>query len=91
MSIPELAICASVIVNITWNTHIIVYGNYSISAYAWPVIGELNTTDNMFINDVPVHIGVPGDVSGPISGVPDGIVDIRDINIAVINFLKKEQ
>jgi PKD repeat protein len=76
-------------ITFTWNTTGFAYGYYTISAYAWPLIGELNTTDNMFINDVPVHIGVPGDVSGPISGVPDGIVDIRDINYLVQLFMTR--
>ena len=123
-SIPELPIGASVMVNITWNTKNIALGNYTISAYAWPVIGELNTADNMFIFEVPVHVGVPSNLSGQTPGVPDGIVNIfdiiylvrlfmtkpkspnwdpnadvnndgvvniLDINIAVINFLKKEK
>jgi outer membrane protein assembly factor BamB len=88
-SIPELAIDASVRVNITWNTNGIAYGNYTISAYAWPVIGELNTTNNMFISDVPVHVGVPGDISSSTPGVPDGITNIRDINYLVRLFLTK--
>ena len=34
----------------TWNTTGFALGNYTISAYAWPVSGETDTADNTFVN-----------------------------------------
>ena len=88
-SIPELHTGESKRVNVIWNTNGIAYGNYTISAYAWPVIGELNTADNIFINEIPVHVGVPSNLSGQTPGVPDGIVNIFDIIYLVRLFMTK--
>jgi hypothetical protein len=49
----------------------VVKGNYTISAYAWPVPGETDTADNTF-TDGTIYVGIPGDING------DGIVDIYD-------------
>ena len=38
-------------------------GNYTISAYAWPVQGETDTSDNTFLNGA-VKVSIPGDVDG---------------------------
>jgi hypothetical protein len=46
-----------------WNTTGFAYGNYTISAYAWPVPGETNTLDNNFTGDV-VTVTIPGDING---------------------------
>jgi parallel beta-helix repeat protein len=54
-------------------------GNYSISAYAWPVPGETETDDNNCTCIVSVHVGVPGDVSSATPGVYDGTTNMRDI------------
>ena len=62
-----------------WNTTGYAYGNYTIRATATTVPGETNTTNNSFAFSVPVHVGVPGDVSSATTGVPDGIVNMRDI------------
>jgi parallel beta-helix repeat protein len=67
----------------TWNTSGFAYGNYTISAYAWPVMGETDTDDNRFIDD-RVFISVVGDLGG---GVPpqffncDGKVDGKDLSL----------
>ncbi|MFX1265762.1 MAG: CARDB domain-containing protein, partial [Promethearchaeota archaeon] len=37
-------------VSVAWNTTSAAEGNYTLSAYAWPVPGEVDTTDNTFIN-----------------------------------------
>jgi hypothetical protein len=55
----------------TWNTTGFTYGNYTISAYAWPVPGENNTADNNFTGGV-VTVTIPGDING------DGTVDVYD-------------
>ena len=54
-----------------WNTTHWAHGNYTISAYATPVAGETNATDNTYTDGV-VKIVIPGDING------DGIVDIYD-------------
>jgi hypothetical protein len=55
----------------TWNTTGFAYGNYIISAYAWPVSGENNTANNTFTGGV-VTVTIPGDI------LNDGTVDIYD-------------
>ncbi len=54
-----------------WNTTGFAYGNYTLSAYAWPVPGETDTADNNLTGGT-IYVGLPGDVNG------DGIVDIYD-------------
>lgn len=56
----------------TWNTTGFAKGNYTISAYAEPVPGEILISDNNFTYGT-VYVGIPGDVDG------NGIVDIKDI------------
>jgi hypothetical protein len=55
----------------TWNTGGFAYGNYTISAYAWPVQNEINIGNNNMTGGT-VHVGIPGDING------DGTVDIFD-------------
>jgi hypothetical protein len=59
-------------ITFSWNTSGFVKGNYTISAYAEPVPGETDTTDNTFV-DGWVKVVVPGNVNG------DEIVDTKDI------------
>ena len=70
--IPELLIKTSVTVSITWSTSGIAKGNYTISAYAEPVPGETDTTDNTLVDGV-LYVGIPGDINA------DGKVDMKDI------------
>jgi outer membrane protein assembly factor BamB len=65
---------SSITVVFTWNTTGFAYGNYTISAYAWPVPGETNTEDNNFTSPVTVSLRMLGDVMQPF-----GIVDMRDV------------
>ncbi|MCJ7425102.1 peptidoglycan DD-metalloendopeptidase family protein [Candidatus Bathyarchaeota archaeon] len=58
-----LASGTSSIITFTWDTTGFAYGNYTISAYAWPVQGETNTVDNTFVAGV-VIVTIPGDVDG---------------------------
>jgi hypothetical protein len=46
-----------------WNTTGFAKGNYTIWAYAWPVLGESDTTDNTF-TDGWVILTIPGDIDG---------------------------
>jgi hypothetical protein len=58
-------------VTFTWNTTGVAYGNYTISAYAWPVPNETNTVNNNFTGGT-VYVGIPGDING------DGTVNELD-------------
>ena len=69
----------SVILNFTWYTSGFAKGNYTISAYAWPVPDETDTADNTLI-DGWVFVAMPGDVNA------DGIVDIFDIATFALAF-----
>ncbi len=61
----------SSIITFRWNTTGVVEGNYTIGAYARPVLGETDTADNTLMDGM-VYVGIPGDING------DGIVDIYD-------------
>jgi parallel beta-helix repeat protein len=71
-----LTIGNSATVTFTWNTTGFAKGNYTISAYAWPVPGETYTEDNT-LTDGWVIVTIPGDVNG------DHVVDISDLVITV--------
>ena len=58
-----LASGKSIATTFTWNTSGFAKGNYAISAYAEPVPGETDTTDNNY-PDGWVVITVPGDLDG---------------------------
>jgi len=62
----------STTITLTWNTTTFEKGNYTISAYVWPVPGETDKTDNTY-TDGAVYLGIPGDVNG------DGWVDVMDL------------
>jgi len=67
----------STTLTLTWNTTGFAKGNYTIKAYAIPVPGETDTTDNK-MTDGWVIVAMVGDITG-LFGVPDGIVDIFDL------------
>ena len=46
-----------------WDTTDFAYGNYTISACAWPVPGKANLTNNIFV-DGHVLVTIPGDLNG---------------------------
>ena len=75
----------STTITFLWNTIGVAKGNYTISAYAAPVRGETDTTDNT-LTDGWVYVSVPGDITGPTPGVPDGIVNMRDIGYICNHF-----
>jgi parallel beta-helix repeat protein len=72
------------IITFTWNTSGFVKGNYTIWAYASPVEGETDTTDNTFVDGF-VIVAMIGDITGP-NGWPDGKCDIRDVARVAILF-----
>ncbi|MEM3697926.1 MAG: M14 family zinc carboxypeptidase, partial [Candidatus Bathyarchaeia archaeon] len=80
---------ASKTLTFTWNTTDYAKGNYTISAYAWPVLGETDTVDNTF-TDGWVIVSVKGDITGP-EGYPDGICDMRDIYGLVLRYMRPDR
>jgi hypothetical protein len=62
---------ASTTLTFTWNTTGFVKGNYTLWAYAWPVQGETETTDNSS-TDVIVYVRIPGDLNA------DTYVNVKD-------------
>ena len=64
----------------TWNTTGFAKGNYTISAYAWPVPGETDTADNTLI-DGWIMVVIVADVNG------DGSCDMADISIMIDWFM----
>jgi len=70
-----------------WNTTTsLAYGNYTLKGCADIVPGETDTADNNYTCPIPVHVGVPGDVSGTIPGVYDGTTNMKDIAYLVSLF-----
>lgn len=69
------------------NTTEFIIGNYSAWTYVSPVSGETDTDDNN--RTMTIRIVVPGDVSSANQGVPDGIVNMRDIAYMIILFNTK--
>jgi hypothetical protein len=70
-TVTGLASGANTTLTYLWNTTHWTHGNYTISAYATPVAGEGNTTDNTYTDGL-VKVVIPGDING------DGSVDIYD-------------
>jgi parallel beta-helix repeat protein len=71
-------------ITLSWDTTGFAKGNYTIRAYARPVLGETNTTDNNFTGGWVV-VSMVGDLTGgsanPWDFVPDGVVDGSDLSI----------
>jgi hypothetical protein len=63
----------STILPFVWNTTGITYGNYTISAYAAPVLGETDKADNVLTQGF-IAVTIPGDING------DKIVNVFDLN-----------
>lgn len=69
-----------------WNTTGFAYGNYTLTATADVLLGEIDTADNNYTSSIPVHVGVPGDISGPTQGVYDQIANKQDISYMTLLF-----
>jgi hypothetical protein len=76
----------SLTLQFSWNTSGFVYGNYTISAYVWPVHSEVYLANNNCTANTQIHVGIPGDVSGTTQGVYDKTVNMRDISYMIILF-----
>ena len=70
------------VLTFTWNTHDLAKGNYTLWAYAEPVVNETETADNTYTDGV-VTISTQGDINA------DGIIDIFDITIVALAFGSK--
>jgi len=81
-AVADLGPSSSRLLTFTWNTTLIPKGNYTISAYAPPVIGENNVANNRLV-DGWVVVTILGDVTG------DGRVDILDIFVVAKAFGSK--
>jgi hypothetical protein len=82
----------SAIITFIWNTTAIEKGMYIMGAYAWPVLGETDISDNNFTGGRVVVAGV-GDLTGgtpnALDFVPDGKVDITDVAVVARFFGQK--
>jgi len=67
------------VLTFTWDTHDLAKGNYTLWAYAEPVVNETETSDNTYTDGV-VTISTQGDINA------DGIIDIFDITIVALAF-----
>ena len=72
---------SSATITITWNTTDFATGNYTISAYAWPVPLETNVQDNNLTSLITVKVTMPGDLM-----LPFGVVDMKDIAYVAKHF-----
>jgi hypothetical protein len=68
-----LTVASSTNLTFTWNTTGSAYGNYTISAYAWPVPNETDTTDNNCTDGLVLMTG-PGDVTGDLKVTMDDVM-----------------
>jgi len=73
-------------VNFYWNTSAFAHGNYTLKAIVDIVPNETNILDNTYVTLFQVHIGVPGDISGPTQGAYDGTCNMRDIQYLILLF-----
>jgi outer membrane protein assembly factor BamB len=69
-----------------WNTTGFAYGNCTLKAAADIIPGETDIANNNYTCPVPVHVGVPGDISGSTQGVYDGTCNMRDIQFLILLF-----
>jgi outer membrane protein assembly factor BamB len=70
----NLASGDSAILIFTWNTTVIMKGNFTIYAYVDPLPFEANTLDNNYTSPTTVRVGMPGDIVSPF-----GVIDMKDV------------
>jgi len=64
---------------LAWNASGFAYGNCTVWAEIPVFPEESDVADNNFTYPAPVHVGVPGDISGSSPGIYDGVVNMKDI------------
>lgn len=60
----SLNVTNQTILMFTWNTMNFDYGNYALTAFAWPVPGENITANNNFTLPNCLEVTIPGDING---------------------------
>lgn len=78
----------STTISFAWNTTGFAKGNYTISAYAEPVLGETDIADNT-LPDGWIIVTIPGDCAGPEPMAPpwcDGKVFWQDLLIELVGY-----
>jgi len=79
--VTDLAPGANITLTFTWDTtNVTPCHNYTITAYAVPVLGEPNIADNTLSSPTRVKIKMMGDING------DGKIDMQDIYILIQAF-----
>lgn len=79
VTVTNLAPTVRTTITFAWDATYFAKGNYTVSAYAHPVLGETDIAGNMLIDGV-VRVTTLGDI------VPDGKVDMKDIGTAAKAF-----
>jgi hypothetical protein len=69
-----------------WNSTEFSFGNCTLWAYVAPVTNETDLADNNCTSTIPVHVGVPGDVSSAAPGVYDQVCNMKDVAYLIILF-----
>jgi peptide/nickel transport system substrate-binding protein len=69
----------STTITFTWNTTGFAKGNYTIRAYAWPVLDETDTENNNLVDGL-IKVTVIGDING------DFKVDIKDLVLVIKHY-----
>ncbi|MGD0978461.1 MAG: NosD domain-containing protein [Candidatus Bathyarchaeia archaeon] len=77
--VVNLSQASTTTLTLTWNTTAPVLGNYTLSAYAWPVSGETYTADNN-VTGGAVQVTIPGDLNG------DFRVNVQDLIILALAY-----
>jgi hypothetical protein len=73
---------SSITLTFTWNTTVLIKGNFTIYAYADPLPFEANTLNNNYTSPTTVMVGMPGDVVSPF-----GVIDMKDIAYVAKRFV----
>jgi hypothetical protein len=84
MTITNLPQTTATSITFLWTTTGLPLGNYTISAYAWPVPGEINVANNR-LSGGWVIVAIPGDITG-LNGWPDGKVNMLDVGLVASAF-----
>jgi outer membrane protein assembly factor BamB len=67
-----------------WNTTTATYGNYTLNLYIEPLLLEIDTSDNQYL-DGWIYVTIAGDIAGR-EGWPDGKVDMLDVGYVARRF-----
>ena len=88
LTVTNLPNATFALITFVWNTSGYSYGNYSISAHAWPVSSETDLTDNTFV-DGQICVSIPGDVDGVREADGKLWVDLNDLVLLALSYNSK--